>query len=283
MKTSKVCESFFSTLKEVTPSASTSGSKPRDMSMEKPASQSSLNSRIVNGEDVPFGSYPWFAKALSGTSPNYSWGGCGAMVCFFFSFCIFYHLQLIYYIYLQLVAPDWVLSARHCTFGSSAYDAFEIGALSRLPDNYEQDNEIITVAYEVPHPDYDDESADNDYTLFKLNSNATTEPVNMDLHGLVNFYDDTSKVWAIGFGTLSSGGQLPTRLQHVEVSYDGTCGNYPAGGITDNMICAADPFEDSCQVRKIELLHAKSSQPNIKKLINSFISYKTGRQWRASL
>ncbi|GFH44678.1 hypothetical protein CTEN210_01152 [Chaetoceros tenuissimus] len=225
MKTSKVCESFFRTLKELTPSSSTSGSKPQDMSMEVPASQSDLNTRIVNGEDVLNGSYPWFAKALSGTSPNYSWGGCGAM----------------------LVARDWVLSARHCTFGSSAYDAFEIGALSQLSDNFEQDSEIITVAYEVPHPDYDNESVDNDYTLFKLNSNATTEPVDMDFNGLVNFYDETSKVWAIGFGTLSSGGQLPTRLQHVEVSFDGTCGSYPALEITDNMICAADPYEDSCQ------------------------------------
>lgn len=99
MKTSKACESFFSTLKEFTPSTSTSGSKTRDMNMEVPASPSNLNARIVNGEDVLNGSYPWFAKALIGTSPNYSWGGCGAMVCFLFTFAFFYHLQLISYMY----------------------------------------------------------------------------------------------------------------------------------------------------------------------------------------
>lgn len=150
-----------------------------------------------------------------------------------------------------------MLSARHCTYGSRPYDAFEIGALSELPGNGGQQSEIISVAYEVSHPNYDPSRLDNDYTLFKLSSNATTQPVDMDINGLVNFYDDTSKVWTIGFGTLYSGGPTPTQLQHVEVSYDGTCGNYPAGAITDNMVCAADPFEDSCQVRKIELLHEK--------------------------
>jgi len=53
----------------------------------------------------------------------------------------------------------------------------------------------------------------------------------------------------VGFGTTSSGGELSGELLHVEVGYVTTadCNADYNGAITQNMMCAADPGQDSCQ------------------------------------
>merc|ERR1711902_356426 len=52
-----------------------------------------------------------------------------------------------------------------------------------------------------------------------------------------------------GWGTLSSGGNQPTVLNEVDVTVtsNADCDSAYDGGITSNMICAADPGKDSCQ------------------------------------
>ena len=54
-----------------------------------------------------------------------------------------------------------------------------------------------------------------------------------------------------GFGTLSQGGSVATQLRHVELAYvpraDCDSANAYNGRITDYMMCAADPGQDSCQ------------------------------------
>ena len=53
-----------------------------------------------------------------------------------------------------------------------------------------------------------------------------------------------------GFGTLSSGGPEATQLRHVELAYvpraDCNSANAYNGAITDYMMCAADPNQNSC-------------------------------------
>ena len=48
---------------------------------------------------------------------------------------------------------------------------------------------------------------------------------------------------------MSSGGQTPSILKHVELGYitQSECDTRYNGGIEDNMMCAADPGKDSCQ------------------------------------
>ena len=102
------------------------------------------------------------------------------------------------------------------------------------------------------HPDYDHdaETYDNDFALVRLNEKADATPVPMDMNGLSETYTSNNKVWAIGFGeTDPAGNSIPARMKHVEVSFvpDDTCNDNYFGSITENMMCAADPNEDSCQ------------------------------------
>ena len=52
-----------------------------------------------------------------------------------------------------------------------------------------------------------------------------------------------------GWGTLQSGGNQPEVLNEVQVTVqtNDQCNSAYGGGITDNMICAADAGKDSCQ------------------------------------
>lgn len=48
---------------------------------------------------------------------------------------------------------------------------------------------------------------------------------------------------------MSSGGNVAAELMHVELAFvpRNTCSAKYNGGITDFMMCAADPGQDSCQ------------------------------------
>ena len=115
-----------------------------------------------------------------------------------------------------------------------------------------QVSQVISSTNILTHPDYNSSTQNNDFALVRLSSPATATPVTMDMDGLSGTYTSSDKLWAIGFGnTVTSGQNLPSRLKHVEISYvpTNTCNstNMYGGEITQNMMCAADPNEDSCQ------------------------------------
>ena len=115
-----------------------------------------------------------------------------------------------------------------------------------------QASQVISSNKIISHPDYSSANTDNDYALVRLSSPATATPVTMDMNGLSETYTSSNKIWTIGFGnTLTNGDNFPSRMKHVEVSYvpTSTCNsdNKYNGQITQNMMCAADPNEDSCQ------------------------------------
>lgn len=92
----------------------------------------------------------------------------------------------------------------------------------------------------------------------KLDKRSRIEPVEMDQGDISpNYNSGDGDLWAAGFGTMKPEipNQSTSTLQHVELAYvdreecDAAYQNN--GGITSNMICAADfnrsyPEKDSC-------------------------------------
>lgn len=194
-------------------------------------STASKSQRIINGEDVPNGKYPWFAKMTYPSS--YEFRGCGGM----------------------LVSPEWVLTAAHCVENGFGNLAFEIGALCQNSDwsannNCGQTRERRSVVRGVSDPRYNSNTVEYDFALAKLSSRVTTTPVPLDDGLSLNSYSDgKANLYPIGFGTTETG-NISTRLMEVEVKYvsNSECRRSYGSGITgDEMMCAADQGQDSCQ------------------------------------
>lgn len=206
----------------------------------QPKSSQPERGRIIGGSDAPKDAYPWFAKGLENYFQPRFMSFCGGM----------------------LVAPDWILTAAHCTVHLPVEAlSFQIGALSNPTDgdNGGQYSETFSVEYILQHPDYDIAAAffgddkSNDFALVKLKGQSTITPVDMDLTGITNSYDSDKKLWTLGFGALDTlNFDTPDWLQHVDVSFvsQEICKDDYTGllKVTETMMCAAGPNKDSCSV-----------------------------------
>lgn len=158
----------------------------------------------------------------------------------------------------SLIAKDVVLTAAHCQGGS--YDVV-VGRHDIVNDN---DGNKIGKKTEVPHPEYDSYSTDNDFMLVFLNRAATA--YNVDLVEL----NSRSSVPSVGEGVTVMGwgdtnidedvSDLSDVLMDVRVKVisnqecdasEGNIGEYYDNyndQITQNMLCAKkNKPKDSCQ------------------------------------
>lgn len=156
----------------------------------------------------------------------------------------------------SLIAKDVILTAAHCQGGK--YNV----VLGRHDWN-DNDGQVIAMKEELPHPNYDAQSTNNDFMLVFLNS--ATIANNVDLVSL----NSASSVPSVGQGVTVMGwgdidirddvSELSDALMNVNVKViseqecddsEGTVNGYSDNyndKITQNMLCARANQQDSCQ------------------------------------
>ena len=109
-------------------------------------------------------------------------------------------------------------------------------------------NQTRDVAEIIIHPQYSNNSLNNDYALLRLSSPITNfEPIQLATDE--SHHEEPVMSTTMGWGTTSSGGSSSNFLLEVDVPIDDSCGYYSNSEITNNMVCAGfdSGGADSCQ------------------------------------
>merc|ERR1712126_739144 len=189
--------------------------------------------RIVGGVETEVNEWPWQAGMVwSGSSSVF----CGATV----------------------ISDEWILTASHCVDGTAASD---IQVLLAEHDYWDSDEPVrMDISEIIMHPDYNSQTVDQDFALLRMANridwaaNPNIRPACLPEYtagGTPPTYDQWMST-VTGWGTTSSGGSTSNVLLEVDVQVisNSEC-NGAYGGITDNMLCAADASgnggSDACQ------------------------------------
>ncbi|XP_034047179.1 transmembrane protease serine 9-like [Thalassophryne amazonica] len=188
---------------------------------------STVNARIVGGQNALAGSWPWQASLQT---PTIFCGG-------------------------SLINKRWVLTAAHCTSGTTAGEwTVHLGRLLQQGSNPNEVSRSVTQI--IQHPGYVSGTFDNDISLLQLsvdvNFTAYILPVCLAASG--STFNAGTDTYVTGWGKISETVSLPSpqNLQEVKVPIVGprTCKcDYGASVITSNMICAGfqEGGKDACQ------------------------------------
>ena len=154
-----------------------------------------------------------------------------------------------------LIAPDWVLSAGHCSSITGAAVATPASwppqlINVRIGGVTQTDGESRTVSRVVMHPDYLLTSG-YDISLLQLSSTSTMAPTQVAGAGERSTWTAGALETIVGWGATEEGGDLPDDLQEAQVPI--TTDSYCAGAYSDfdpaTMVCAGFPEGgvDTCQ------------------------------------
>lgn len=154
-----------------------------------------------------------------------------------------------------LIAPDWVLTAGHCSSVTGA----AVGTPAtwpaplidvRIGGHRSGEGERVPVSRVVAHPSYT-LSAGYDISLLQLSRNATKAPVRVAGAGDTGLWSAGTMEWIVGWGVTEEGGDAPDILQEaqVPVTTDAYCGDAYSDFDARTMICAGFPEGgvDTCQ------------------------------------
>ncbi|EOD41624.1 hypothetical protein EMIHUDRAFT_194015 [Emiliania huxleyi CCMP1516] len=151
-----------------------------------------------------------------------------------------------------LIAPDWVLTAAHCTQGTVGRVAVGMHVVADV--NTDPCVSLHEVAEILNHDYGSPNSESNDVSLLKLATPVTGyAPIDLlDGPGMdTPFQEHLAMLTVAGWGTMSSGVSSPEAMEvDVPVVQNEDCNVDYSGQIDDTMICAGDTVnggEDACQ------------------------------------
>ncbi|XP_023336165.1 serine proteinase stubble isoform X2 [Eurytemora carolleeae] len=191
--------------------------------------------RIVNGVEAAPHSLPWQISMQDNTGFWY----CGGSV----------------------LCDEWILTAAHCVHSNGVTDDPSTVFISigdhDVSDPNDSKSEIMPVSKIIPHEKYDEDTTNNDIALIRLKKKidfkkfkGTVRPICLP-ESPKRYYGETVKV--SGWGLLYDGGDGGSKvLREVDVSVIPmkSCREnfkYKREWITNKMLCANAPNQDSCQ------------------------------------
>jgi hypothetical protein len=192
-----------------------------------------LSGRIVGGQDADILDYPWQVSLQ--LQPQYGGGHfCGGTI----------------------INAEWILTATHCL----EWDDIDfVPQFMRVRAGFSELNSTegsyYNVAEFIKHPEYVDETYRNDIALLRLSN-----PIDLDnpaMHAVrvvtqadasAGLTDPGVMARISGWGSLSSGGDSPNRLQAAEVPIVRLSEtSYPPSMISADMLLAGESGVDACQ------------------------------------
>uniref|UniRef100_A0A182IXV6 Peptidase S1 domain-containing protein n=1 Tax=Anopheles atroparvus TaxID=41427 RepID=A0A182IXV6_ANOAO len=181
--------------------------------------------RIIGGVDANIANYPYQLSLRRVTAAGSS-HSCGASV----------------------IASRWALSAAHCTFPPPAPTAVVLRGGS---SDHRDGGVVFNVDQIINHPNYDDWNLVNDVCVLRTTTDlvgVNIAPIALDPAGAQHAAG--SRAVLSGWGIyIQNSNIIPNILQRVDIPVVGQAecvAGWPAGWVTDDMICASEPGRDAC-------------------------------------
>ncbi|NP_777355.1 kallikrein-14 isoform X1 [Mus musculus] len=184
--------------------------------------QSQGDHKIIGGYRCVRNSQPWQVALQAGPGHRFLCGGV-------------------------LLSDQWVITAAHC-----ARPILHVALGKHNIRRWEATQQVVRVARQVPHPQYQPQAHDNDLMLLKLQKKVRLGRAVKTISVASSCASPGTPCRVSGWGTIASPiARYPTALQCVNVNImsEQACHRAYPGIITSGMVCAGVPEggKDSCQ------------------------------------
>ncbi|XP_034843009.1 kallikrein-14 [Mirounga leonina] len=178
--------------------------------------------KIIGGYTCIQNSQPWQAALLAGPFRRFLCGGA-------------------------LLSGQWAITAAHC-----ARPILHVALGKHNLRNWEATQQVLRVVRQVPHPQYNSRTHNNDLVLLQLKRPVRLGRAVRPITIASSCASPGTPCHVSGWGTTSSPiARYPTSLQcvNINISSDQECRQAYSHAVTPGMVCAGVPQggKDSCQ------------------------------------